>query len=61
MNLSKISNIVFEDIDHSDFPDFCDAIISYAEVDGMPLTQSELDKLNENRMFVYDKLMDYLY
>jgi hypothetical protein len=40
--------IEIDGIDTSDYPDFCDAYISYAEyTDGEPLTDEDLDKLNE--------------
>ena len=26
INLKKIDNIVFDQVDHSDYPDFCDAL-----------------------------------
>jgi hypothetical protein len=60
MDLSKVDNIVFEDIDHSDYPDFCDAFIASADIDGRPMTEDELEELNENRDFVHEKLMDFL-
>lgn len=53
--------VEFEDIDHSDAPDYCDAYITYAEQDGVPLTEEELDELNEDRDYVYELLMDHLY
>ena len=61
MNKSKINNIKFEDIDYSDYPDFCDAFISSAEYDGRDMTEDELDELNEDREFVYEKLLEYLF
>lgn len=61
LNLSQIENIEFQNIDHSDYPDFSDACISYAELDGVPLTDEELDELNENSNFVYEKLMERLF
>ena len=57
MDKSKITAIEFEDVDTSDYPDFCDAFISYAELDGVELTEDELIELNENTDFVYNKLM----
>jgi hypothetical protein len=61
-DLSKIDNIEFDDIDHSDYPDFCDAYISSADYDGVPMTDDELAELNENEgEFVHEKLFDYLY
>ena len=57
MDKSKITAIEFEDVDTSDYPDFCDAYISYAELDGIELTEDELIELNEDTDFVYNKLM----
>jgi hypothetical protein len=61
MDTSKISNIVFDDVDYSDYPDFCDAFISSAEIDGRPLTESELETLNEDSSFIHEKLIDNLF
>jgi hypothetical protein len=61
MDLSKIDNIKFEDIDHSDYPDFCDTFIASADIDGRPMTEDELNELNENTLFIHEKLMDYLF
>lgn len=61
MNLSKVSTIKFEDVDYSDYPDFCDAFISYAEFDGVEMTEAELEELNENRDFIHEKLNDNLF
>jgi hypothetical protein len=61
MDTSKIDNIKFEDINYDDYPDFCDAFISSADFDGVSMTEIELDELNEDRDFVHEKLMDYLY
>lgn len=58
---SKISNIQFDDIDHSDAPDYCDAHIVSADYDGQPMDNDQIDFLNEDRQYVYEKLMDYLY
>lgn len=57
----KIDNIVFDGIDHDDFPDYCDAFICSADCNGRAMTEEELDALNDDRDFVYEKLMDYLY
>ena len=57
MDKSKITAIEFEDVDTSDYPDCCDAYISYAELDGVELTEDELIELNEDTDFVYNKLM----
>jgi hypothetical protein len=58
----EYKNIEFDGIDRSDAPDFCDAFICYAEhKDGTPLTEDELDALNDDSSFVHSKLWDYLH
>lgn len=61
LDYSKIDNIVFEDIDHNDYPDFCDAFICSADYDGEPMTDRQLDQINDDRDFVIEKLFNYLY
>ena len=47
MNVDK-SSIEIDGVDTKDYPDLCDAYISYAEwEDGTPLTDEELDSLTE--------------
>jgi hypothetical protein len=60
-NRNKITGVRFEGIDYSDSPDFVDSFITYAERGGVPLTEEELDELNEDRETVYELLMNYLY
>ena len=52
MELDKITNIELGGIDTNDYPDFVDAFIESAEIDGVELTDEELDELNCNRDFV---------
>lgn len=61
VKLMKLSNVQFEDVNHQDYPDYVDAFVSYAEEDGEPLTEAELDELNEDSERVYELLMDYLH
>ena len=43
-----MKNIKIENVCMNDYPDFCDAFISYAEHEnGNPLTEEELEKANE--------------
>lgn len=56
----NLKNFQFEDVDLRDYPDFCDAYVSYAEhEDGTPLTEEELEAIPDD--VVYDKLMDYIF
>lgn len=60
LDKSKIQNIEFDGIDHSDYPDYCDAYICTAEYEGRPLTDEELEEVNDDRDFVYEVLMEHL-
>jgi hypothetical protein len=61
MELDKISNIELGDIDTNDYPDFVDAFIVSAEIDGVELTDAEIEELNCNREFVYDCVLKELF
>lgn len=53
INIDFLS-VKIENIDLRDYPDFCDAFISYAEtVDGVPATDAELDALNADSDTLY--------
>ena len=57
----KIDNIEIEGIDHSDYPDFCDAFIASCDIDGREATDAELEDLNDDTDFVYQAVCDYLW
>ena len=62
IDTSKITNMKFDDIDTSDYPDFCDAFICSADMDGHEMTEDEIYDLNENHKdFVHEKLFEYLF
>lgn len=61
MNKEQITSVEFENIDHSDYPDYCDAFISYAELDGVAMTEAQLEKLNEDSDLVYELLMSHIH
>ena len=62
LDLSKIDNIKVDGIDMRDANDFCDAFISAADYDSRPMTDEELDELNNNHNdFVYESVMKNLY
>ena len=61
LNYACIDNITFDGIDFKDCPDYCDAYIDSAYYEGREMTEEELDVLNEDRDFVYEKLMEHLY
>ena len=61
IDYNKIESIEVDGIDTSDYPDFVDAFISYAEYNGVEMSDGQLDKLNEDGCFVYDAVTNYLY
>lgn len=56
----KISNVKWENIDHNDCPDYCDAYIVSADYDGEPMDRDQIELLNDDDDLRYDLLMDYL-
>lgn len=44
----EMSSVEVGGVNRSDYPDFVDAYVSYAEfIDGTPLSESQLEKLND--------------
>ena len=48
IDVNKLENIEVDGIDTRDYPDFVDAFISYAEMDGVELTDEQLNELNDD-------------
>tara|TARA_R100001015_G_C4601150_1_gene156092 strand:- start:1028 stop:1222 length:195 start_codon:yes stop_codon:yes gene_type:complete len=61
IDYTKIRSVEVEGIDPSDYPDFCDAYIGYAEIDGREATDEELEELSEDRDFVYEMTFNQLF
>lgn len=61
MDYLKITNVEVEGIDTKDYPDFVDAFISYAEYDGVEMTDEQLDEINECYDFVYECVQNHLF
>ena len=55
----EYTNVKFEGIDHKDYPDYCDAYIVYAELNGVPLNDEEIEELDSSDL-KYDLLMKHL-
>lgn len=60
LDKSKIKVSDFEGIFEWDRPDYADAMISEAYIDGRELTDEELDELNEDAEFVHESLMEWM-
>jgi hypothetical protein len=61
IDTKKVECIEVGGIDTSDYPDFCDAYISYAEYDGVEMTQEQLNEINDDYDFVYDCVLNHLF
>lgn len=60
MEHSLIDNIVFY-YDMDDSPDFADASIFSADYDGFPMTENQLEEINNDSQFIHDKLIGFLF
>jgi hypothetical protein len=47
IKLEQLNNIEVNGVDPKDYPDFCDAYISYCEVDGVEATDEQLYYIND--------------
>ena len=54
----EVDSFEVDGINHWDYPDYCDAYLDSAKVDGREATQAELDELQQDNDLVYDVLMD---
>lgn len=61
INIKQISNVEFGGIDMNDYPKFCDAYIEYADIDGRPATDAELELMMEDGNIFYELLNDYIF
>ena len=52
---AEIEDII---IDGLDYPDYCDAYIMTAKVEGRMATDEELDQMNDDGQFRYDMVME---
>ena len=61
IDFTKIENVIVQDIDMKDWPDFCDAYIESCDIDGVPATEKELDAINDNGDFVAECVWEALH
>ena len=47
-DVKRLENIQLADVDSTDYPDFSDAYVESADIDGRPLTENELEWLADN-------------
>ncbi len=61
LDYTRIEDVEVDGIDTRDYPDFCDAFIASATYKGRPMSERELDRLNEDYDFLYDCIVDRIY
>ena len=57
IDLNKVTNVEVDGIDFKDYPDFVDSYIFYAELEGVEMTEDQLEELSENTEFVYNAVI----
>jgi hypothetical protein len=61
LDTRKLENVVMADVQMYDFPDFVDAYVEYAEINGVELTDAQYDEVNENYEFLQQSAYQSLY
>lgn len=61
MKLEDISEAIFENIEHADYPDYSDAYIVRAKYKGIDMTEEQLEELNDSKDLVYHLLMEQIF
>ena len=62
MNVQHITDVEIDGIDYNDYPDFCDAFLAAATYNNKPLTQDEMDTIQqENPDWFYSKIEEVIY
>ncbi len=61
LDVRKLENVVMADVQMYDFPDFVNAYVEYAEINGVELTDDQYDEVNENYEFLQQSAYESLY
>ena len=48
INFTDLENVEIEGVDARDYPDFCDAFIASADINGVALTNEELEQVQND-------------
>lgn len=57
---SEITDVQFDEIDHRDFPKYCDAYITSAKAFGVELMPEEIDELSKDETWFQKELWNFL-
>lgn len=61
MNLDQVTNVQVAGIDMRDYPYLCDSFIESATYCGKPMTDEQLDELNDDSDYVHECVMNHLF
>lgn len=61
LDYSLIADVEVDGVNTRDYPDFCDAFIASATYDGREMTEEELEVLNEDGAYVYERVIERLF
>jgi hypothetical protein len=61
MKTENITNVIVQGIKPEDAPDYVDAYIASANINGEPMTEFELEELNEDKDYVYLCVCNQIY
>ncbi len=61
IDVKKIRNVVVDNVDFADYPDFCDAYIVSADYNGEPMTDEQIEEINQNSEFVNNSVFAQIY
>ena len=61
LDYTQITDVQVENIASGDYPDFVDAYIGAATYKGRDMTEQELELLNEDGEFIYNKVIENIF
>ena len=62
IDVYKVTDLVWSDVDHTDYPDYCDAFIESATYKDREMTEDEIEELmDDNPEWCYEKLMEWIH
>ena len=61
IDFKKVEVLEVSDINHYDYPEYCDAYISEANYNGKPMSDKMLDEINDNHPeFVHQQVWAFI-
>lgn len=61
LDYNLIDNVQISGLDINDYPDFVDAYIEFADYNGEPMTEEQLNSINEDSDYVYAHIVEQGY